>query len=77
MVPLDEDWQLLLSLLPPGWDNEAVFSGASERLRGFGSTADLLRAGKAVTIKDPLASNAAFTGGIIAFHELCCQVQGA
>jgi hypothetical protein len=43
MQPLDEDWQLLLDLLPVGWEQQAVLSGASERLRGFGSTSDLLR----------------------------------
>jgi hypothetical protein len=40
---LDEDWKLLLDLLPMGWEQEAVLSGASERLRGFGSISDLLR----------------------------------
>lgn len=43
MQPLDEDWKLLLNLLPSGWEQQAVLSGASERLRGFPSTADLLR----------------------------------
>jgi hypothetical protein len=43
MQPLDEDWKLLLSLLPPGWEQQAILSGASERLRGFGTTSDLLR----------------------------------
>ena len=43
MQPLDEDWKLLLNLLPAGWEQQAVLSGASERLRGFGTTSDLLR----------------------------------
>ena len=43
MQPLDEDWKLLLDLLPFGWEQEAVLSGASERLRGFRCIADLLR----------------------------------
>jgi hypothetical protein len=43
MQPLDEDWKLLLSLLPSGWEQQAVLSGASERLRGFGSASALLR----------------------------------
>ncbi len=43
MQPLDEDWQLLLSLLPRGWDEQAVLSGASERLRGFPTHSCLLR----------------------------------
>jgi hypothetical protein len=43
MQPLDEDWKLLLSLLPAGWEQQAILSGASERLRGFGTTSDLLR----------------------------------
>ncbi len=40
---LDENWKLLLNLLPLGWEQQAVLSGASERLRGFGTTSDLLR----------------------------------
>jgi len=43
MQLLDEDWELVLDLLPFGWEQEAVLSGASERLRGFRSIADLLR----------------------------------
>ena len=43
MQPLDEDWKLLLNLLPTGWEQEAVLSGASERLRGFDSISNLLR----------------------------------
>jgi Transposase DDE domain len=40
---MDEDWNLLTSLLPSGWEQQAVLSGASERLRGFASTSNLLR----------------------------------
>lgn len=40
---MDEDWDLLLSLFPMGWQEQAVLSGAVERLRGFDSVADLLR----------------------------------
>src|SRR5712664_3213534 len=43
MQPLDEDWNLLLGLLPSQWQQQAVLSGASERLRGFATTSDLLR----------------------------------
>lgn len=43
MDPLNEDWNLLLGLLPVQWQRQAVLSGASERLRGFSSTSDLLR----------------------------------
>src|SRR6266542_3964343 len=43
MQPLDKDWSLLLGLLPAEWQNQAVLSGACERLRGFSSTSDLLR----------------------------------
>src|SRR5260370_4707389 len=43
MQSLDEDWNMLLNLLPVGWQQQAILSGASERLRGFGSTSDLLR----------------------------------
>jgi len=40
---LNEDWSLLLSLFPAGWEERAVLSGAVERLRGFKSAGDLLR----------------------------------
>jgi hypothetical protein len=43
MQPLDEDWNLLLGLLPTEWQQQAVLSGACERLRGFSSTSQLLR----------------------------------
>src|SRR5450756_389032 len=43
MQPLDEDWKLLLGLLPTQWQQQAVLSGACERLRGFSSTSSLLR----------------------------------
>jgi hypothetical protein len=39
----EESWGLLLSLLPSGWQEQAVLQGAVERLRGFASTEDLLR----------------------------------
>ena len=39
----DESWELLLSLLPLGWEEQAVLCGAVERLRGFRSAGDLLR----------------------------------
>ena len=39
----DENWELLLSLLPANWEQQAVLCGAVERLRGFRSTGDLLR----------------------------------
>jgi hypothetical protein len=41
--PLDESWELLLSLFPPGWKEQAVLLGAVERLRGFASVSQLLR----------------------------------
>ena len=40
---VDENWDLLASLLPRGWEDQAVLSGASERLRGFSTTSNLLR----------------------------------
>jgi hypothetical protein len=43
MHPLDEDWNLLLGLLPAQWQQQAVLSGACERLRGFSSASSLLR----------------------------------
>jgi hypothetical protein len=39
----DEDWQVVLSLLPKDWRRQAEHSGAVERLRGFASTEALLR----------------------------------
>ncbi len=39
----DENWQVLASLLPAGWDRMAFGAGAVERLRGFSSTEALLR----------------------------------
>ena len=41
--PVDESWELLLSLFPYGWQQQAVLSGAVERLRGFASVGELLR----------------------------------
>lgn len=38
-----EDWQVLLSLFPKDWREQARCSGAVERLRGFASTEALLR----------------------------------
>lgn len=43
MQPMDEDWTLLLDLLPVGWKDQAVLTGACERLRGFPDVASLLR----------------------------------
>jgi DDE family transposase len=40
---LDESWELLLSLFPMGWEQQAVLTGALERLRGFPSASHLLR----------------------------------
>lgn len=39
----EEDWNVLLTLLPRDWKNQAVLRGASERLRGFESAEALLR----------------------------------
>jgi hypothetical protein len=38
-----DDWKVLASLLPTGWQQAAVGSGAVERLRGFASPEALLR----------------------------------
>jgi hypothetical protein len=38
-----DDWKVLASLLPTGWQQAAVRSGAVERLRGFSSPEALLR----------------------------------
>ncbi len=39
----DEDWEVLTSLFPDGWKEEAARTGAVERLRGFSSAETLLR----------------------------------
>lgn len=39
----DEDWEVLLSLLPQDWERQAVLCRAVERLRGFDSFSALLR----------------------------------
>jgi len=40
---LDEDWDILLGMLPPSWRQAARLSGAVARLRGFDSIDGLLR----------------------------------
>lgn len=42
-MPHDDDWNTLVSFLPPDWEELAVSLGAVKRLRGFGSAEDLLR----------------------------------
>jgi hypothetical protein len=39
----NEDWEVLAGLFPAGWQEEAVRTGAVERLRGFSSVDTLLR----------------------------------
>jgi hypothetical protein len=39
----DEDWDVLMGLFPAGWQQEAIRTGAVERLRGFSSVDMLLR----------------------------------
>lgn len=43
MNALDEDWNILVGLLPPSWQRAARLSGAVERLREFDSVEGLLR----------------------------------
>ena len=46
MVPFnaaDENWHVLLSLLPPDWERQAFLCNAVQRLRGFDSVGALLR----------------------------------
>lgn len=40
---VDEDWRILLRLLPDGWEQQALLSGALERWRGFSDAGNLLR----------------------------------
>jgi hypothetical protein len=42
-TPLDENWEVLLGLLPSDWREQARKLGAVERLRGFTRIEDLLR----------------------------------
>jgi Transposase DDE domain len=42
MNALDEDWRILVSMLPPSWQRTARLSGAVERLRGFDSVNEVL-----------------------------------
>jgi hypothetical protein len=39
----DENWHVLLSLLPPDWERQAFMCNAVQRLRGFDSVGALLR----------------------------------
>lgn len=39
----NEDWDVLAGLFPKGWQEEAMHTGAVERLRGFSSVDSLLR----------------------------------
>jgi hypothetical protein len=39
----DEDWQLVMQLLPPEWERQAASCGALSRLRGFHTEEALLR----------------------------------
>jgi hypothetical protein len=39
----DESWNILLSLLPLNWEQQAILQGAAERSRGFESVSALLR----------------------------------
>jgi len=41
--PANEDWEVLRSLFPSHWQDQARKLGAVERLRGFGSVEDLMR----------------------------------
>jgi hypothetical protein len=43
MNALDEDWKILVDLLPPSWQRTARLTGAVERLRGFDSVNEVLR----------------------------------
>jgi len=43
MNALDEDWNILVGMLPPRWQGTARLSGAVARLRGFASVDEVLR----------------------------------
>lgn len=43
MNALDEDWNILIGMLPPSWQSTARLSGAVARLRGFTSVNEVLR----------------------------------
>lgn len=38
-----ESWEVLMTLLPTGWQREAFVSGSVKRLRGFATVSDLMR----------------------------------
>src|SRR5260370_2344884 len=84
MHPLDEDWNLLLGLLPPQWQQQSVLTGACERLRGFSTTSDLLRTlllhvGKGYSLRETVVrAKAAGVGEIshVALMQRLQQAQG-
>lgn len=43
MNALDEDWKILVEMLPVHWERAGRLSGAVERLRGFASLQEVLR----------------------------------
>src|ERR1700683_3428463 len=43
MSAIREDWQVLVGLFPPGWEELGRSTGAVTRLRGFESLSDLFR----------------------------------
>jgi len=43
MSAVDEDWQVLVGLFPPGWEELGRSAGAVARLRGFSSVNEVLR----------------------------------
>ena len=54
MSALREDWQVLLGLLPPGWEQLGRSTGAVARLRGFNSLKGRpVRLVDATVVKEP------------------------
>lgn len=69
----DENWQVLLSLLPPGWERLAFRERAVERLRGFPTAESVLRTlllhvGKGLSLRE--TATQAKLGGIAAVSDV-------
>jgi hypothetical protein len=69
----DENWQVLVSLLPVGWERLAFREGAVERLRGFPTAEAVLRTlllhvGKGLSLRETAAQ--ASLGGIATVSDV-------
>ena len=81
----EEDWTVLVSLFPAGWQQMAFQSGAIKRLRGFSSPEVLLRtlllhAGRGYSLRDTAVNaklaNLADVSDVALRHRLLQFVNG-